>query len=254
MGMRLDGAALACDAASQEIISGNATVPGSIQVPGSGYLPIVLLADGRTAGGYPKRSPPSPPPTCPGSPCAGPATVQLRALVTVPKPEALARAAGPAPRPFLPASRAARRDGIDLGRSTHRKSHRRRRSNACHPTEARVTKGHGEPLMQLSLNAGLGSLPEPGRWATMRRCWRSSIRPTSPRLPCRRPAGDAQHRARGITAAPASGAHPPSPTCGGGWPGGPCEWRPPNSSPQCSPPAPVRSPRWPRRKGARLRP
>ena len=35
-----------------EIVS-DATVPGSIQVPGNG-LPIVLLADGQTAGGYPK--------------------------------------------------------------------------------------------------------------------------------------------------------------------------------------------------------
>jgi hypothetical protein len=35
-----------------EIVS-DATVPGSIQVPGQGQ-PIVLLADGQTAGGYPK--------------------------------------------------------------------------------------------------------------------------------------------------------------------------------------------------------
>ena len=53
MGMRLEGPPLAHrDAASREIIS-DATVPGSIQVPGNG-LPIVLLADGQTAGGYPK--------------------------------------------------------------------------------------------------------------------------------------------------------------------------------------------------------
>jgi hypothetical protein len=34
-------------------ITSDATVPGSIQVPGQG-LPIVLLADAQTAGGYPK--------------------------------------------------------------------------------------------------------------------------------------------------------------------------------------------------------
>ncbi|MCB1927047.1 MAG: biotin-dependent carboxyltransferase family protein [Rhodocyclaceae bacterium] len=53
MGMRLAGPTLAHrDAASREIVS-DATVPGSVQVPGNG-LPIVLLADGQTAGGYPK--------------------------------------------------------------------------------------------------------------------------------------------------------------------------------------------------------
>ena len=53
MGMRLTGPALAHrDADSREIVS-DATVPGSVQVPGNG-LPIVLLADGQTAGGYPK--------------------------------------------------------------------------------------------------------------------------------------------------------------------------------------------------------
>ena len=53
MGVRLDGPLLAHrDAASAEIVS-DATVPGSIQVPGNGR-PIVLLNDGQTAGGYPK--------------------------------------------------------------------------------------------------------------------------------------------------------------------------------------------------------
>ncbi len=53
MGLRLDGPRLPHrDAASREILS-DATVPGNIQVPGNG-LPIVLLADGQTAGGYPK--------------------------------------------------------------------------------------------------------------------------------------------------------------------------------------------------------
>lgn len=51
MGMRLEGAPLAHSGAA-EIVS-DATVPGSIQVPGAGQ-PIVLLADAQTAGGYPK--------------------------------------------------------------------------------------------------------------------------------------------------------------------------------------------------------
>ena len=52
MGVRLLGLALTHNAMGCEIVS-DATVPGAIQVPGNG-LPIVLLADGQTAGGYPK--------------------------------------------------------------------------------------------------------------------------------------------------------------------------------------------------------
>jgi allophanate hydrolase len=51
MGIRLEGPPLEHRGAA-EIIS-DATVPGSIQVPGNGQ-PIVLLADAQTAGGYPK--------------------------------------------------------------------------------------------------------------------------------------------------------------------------------------------------------
>lgn len=51
MGIRLEGPVLE-HAGDREIVS-DATVPGSIQVPGSGQ-PIVLLADAQTAGGYPK--------------------------------------------------------------------------------------------------------------------------------------------------------------------------------------------------------
>ena len=53
MGLRLDGPALAHRADKGAEIVSDATVPGSIQVPGNG-LPIVLLADAQTAGGYPK--------------------------------------------------------------------------------------------------------------------------------------------------------------------------------------------------------
>jgi len=53
MGIRLEGTPIAHrDDFGHEIVS-DAIVPGSIQVPGNG-LPIVLLADAQTAGGYPK--------------------------------------------------------------------------------------------------------------------------------------------------------------------------------------------------------
>lgn len=56
MGMRLQGAQGTVLTHRRdkgaEIVS-DATVPGSVQVPGNG-APIVLLADGQTAGGYPK--------------------------------------------------------------------------------------------------------------------------------------------------------------------------------------------------------
>lgn len=53
MGMRLDGTTLEHLAVKGVEIASDATVPGSIQVPGNGK-PIVLLNDGQTAGGYPK--------------------------------------------------------------------------------------------------------------------------------------------------------------------------------------------------------
>ena len=53
MGLRLEGPALLHRPDKGAEIVSDATVPGSIQVPGNG-LPIVLLADGQTAGGYPK--------------------------------------------------------------------------------------------------------------------------------------------------------------------------------------------------------
>ena len=53
MGMRLDGITLLHLPEKGADIASDATVPGSIQVPGNGK-PIVLLNDGQTAGGYPK--------------------------------------------------------------------------------------------------------------------------------------------------------------------------------------------------------
>ncbi len=53
MGVRLQGARIAHRSDKGAEIVSDATVPGSVQVPGNG-APIVLLADGQTAGGYPK--------------------------------------------------------------------------------------------------------------------------------------------------------------------------------------------------------
>jgi allophanate hydrolase len=53
MGLRLEGPALQHRPDKGAEIVSDAVVPGSIQVPGNGQ-PIVLLADGQTAGGYPK--------------------------------------------------------------------------------------------------------------------------------------------------------------------------------------------------------
>jgi allophanate hydrolase len=53
MGIRLAGPTLRHRADKGAEIVSDATVPGSIQVPGNGQ-PIVLLADAQTAGGYPK--------------------------------------------------------------------------------------------------------------------------------------------------------------------------------------------------------
>ena len=52
MGMRLEGPPLEHSAKGYNIVS-DGIAPGSIQVPGNG-LPIVLLADRQTTGGYPK--------------------------------------------------------------------------------------------------------------------------------------------------------------------------------------------------------
>ena len=53
MGLRLEGPPLRHRPDKGAEIVSDAAVPGSIQVPGNGQ-PIVLLADGQTAGGYPK--------------------------------------------------------------------------------------------------------------------------------------------------------------------------------------------------------
>jgi len=52
MGMRLEGPSLEHSSKGYNIVS-DGIAPGSIQVPGNG-LPIVLLADRQTTGGYPK--------------------------------------------------------------------------------------------------------------------------------------------------------------------------------------------------------
>ncbi|WP_245516386.1 biotin-dependent carboxyltransferase family protein [Methylobacterium segetis] len=52
MGYQLDGQTIRHGGRGFNIVS-DATVPGSVQVPGSG-LPIILMADRQTTGGYPK--------------------------------------------------------------------------------------------------------------------------------------------------------------------------------------------------------
>ncbi len=109
MGVRLQGAALA-HVGAPEIVS-DATVPGSIQVPGSGQ-PIVLLADAQTAGGYPKIG------TVisadlPRLAAARPGDSLRFAWVDAAAGEALARAADAQTRTLLASLRPLLSDGID---------------------------------------------------------------------------------------------------------------------------------------------
>ena len=109
MGIRLAGPPLQ-HAGAREIVS-DATVPGSIQVPGNG-LPIILLADAQTAGGYPKIA------TVIGADLARVAAAKpgetLRfALVDALEGEALARAAETQSHALLASLRPLLQDGID---------------------------------------------------------------------------------------------------------------------------------------------
>jgi allophanate hydrolase len=109
MGVRLDGPPIAHRGAP-EIVS-DATVPGSIQVPGNGQ-PIVLLADAQTAGGYPKIA------TVIGADLGRLADLRpgdaLRfAACTVIEGERFARAAELATRALLAAIRPLLAEGVD---------------------------------------------------------------------------------------------------------------------------------------------
>lgn len=109
MGVRLEGAALE-HLGSPEIVS-DATVPGSIQVPGNGQ-PIVLLADAQTAGGYPKIA------TVVSADLARVAAARpgdaLRfVLIGTEKGEALARAAEAETRALLASVRPMMPGGVD---------------------------------------------------------------------------------------------------------------------------------------------
>lgn len=110
MGVRLEGPRLE-HAVSADIVS-DATVPGSIQVPGNGQ-PIVLLADAQTAGGYAKIA------TVVGADLARvahsrPGQLLRFAAVDVAEGERLARAAEAATRALLAAIRPLAGDGIDM--------------------------------------------------------------------------------------------------------------------------------------------
>ncbi|NMG32892.1 5-oxoprolinase/urea amidolyase family protein [Azoarcus sp. TTM-91] len=110
MGVRLEGATLA-HAGAAEIVS-DATVPGSIQVPGKGQ-PIVLLADAQTAGGYPKIA------TVisadiPRLAALRPGETLRFAAVDVAEGERLARVAEACTRELLAAIRPLYAEGVDL--------------------------------------------------------------------------------------------------------------------------------------------
>jgi biotin-dependent carboxylase-like uncharacterized protein len=115
MGVRLEGAPPLQHRPDKgaEIVS-DAAVPGSIQVPGNG-MPIVLLADGQTVGGYPKIA------TVASADLARlaslPVGAPLRfAAITVAEAEALARTHEAAIRRHLAAiTPLTLVDGIDLG-------------------------------------------------------------------------------------------------------------------------------------------
>lgn len=109
MGVRLEGTALA-HLSAREIVS-DATVPGSIQVPGNGQ-PIVLLADAQTAGGYPKIA------TVIGADLARlaasrPGQVLRFALVEASEGERIARAAEAETRALLATMRPLLLGGVD---------------------------------------------------------------------------------------------------------------------------------------------
>ena len=110
MGVRLEGARLEHSGAA-DIVS-DATVAGSIQVPGAGQ-PIVLLADAQTAGGYPKIA------TVIGADLGRLAALRpgqsLRfAAVSAAEGAQIARAAEAETRALVAAIRPLPADGIDL--------------------------------------------------------------------------------------------------------------------------------------------
>jgi 5-oxoprolinase (ATP-hydrolysing) subunit C len=113
MGVRLQGPTLAHRGDKGAEIVSDATVPGSIQVPGNG-LPIVLLADGQTVGGYPKIG--TVVSADLGRLATAPVGAELRfEAVTVAQAEMLARAHEAGLRKLLAAIEALALDGdIDL--------------------------------------------------------------------------------------------------------------------------------------------
>ncbi len=112
MGLRLDGPKLA-HAKGYNIVS-DGIAPGAIQVPGNG-LPIILLADRQSTGGYPKIA------TVisidlPGLGRASPGAKLTFEAVTVGEAQALRRELGHRLRALASELLPARADGVDLAR------------------------------------------------------------------------------------------------------------------------------------------
>ena len=110
MGVRLDGPVLG-HLGVREIVS-DATVPGSIQVPGKGQ-PIVLLADAQTAGGYPKIATVIGPDLPRVAACRPGQTVRF-AAVSGAEGERIARTTEAETRALLAAIRPPVADGVDV--------------------------------------------------------------------------------------------------------------------------------------------
>ena len=113
MGLRLDGTPLRHRPERGAEVVSDAAVPGSVQVPGKG-LPIVLLADGGTVGGYPKIATVT---SCdlPRLACAAVGATLRFEAVTVAQAEALAREAEAAlQRCIASIAPLLRAEGIDL--------------------------------------------------------------------------------------------------------------------------------------------
>ncbi len=153
--MRLEGPALD-HLGSREIVS-DATVPGSIQVPGNGQ-PIVLLADAQTAGGYPKIA------TVIGADlprlaASRPGQVLRFALVDAAEAERLARAAEAETRALIASLHPLLLGGVDEAAHVRLQPGQRGRRRHVARLAPGQFRSNGKPsggAMLINLNADLG--------------------------------------------------------------------------------------------------